>query len=86
MDGKNIILEQQDDHTNFGTTHRRNTTVLFDHQYFENTNTFDSAIPDENRSLRIGIDRLMGHFNFAMNEIHYQYRQASERKWMGLRR
>ena len=28
----------------------------------------------------------MGHFNFAMNELHYQYRQASERRWMGLRR
>ncbi|MCX6824516.1 MAG: hypothetical protein NT085_05325 [candidate division SR1 bacterium] len=86
MDGKNIVLEQQDDHTNAGGTHRRNTTVLFDHQYFENTNTFDSTRGNENRRLRVGIDRMMGHFNFAMNELHYQYRQASERRWMGLRR
>ncbi len=86
MDGNNIVLEQQDNQTNFGTTHRRNTTVLFDHQYFENTNTFDARTGNENRRLRVGIDRLMGHFNFAMNELHYQYRQASERRWMGLRR
>jgi len=86
MDGKNIVLEQQDDHTNTWGTHRRNTTVLFDHQYFENTNTFDSTSGNENRRLRVGIDRLMGHFNFAMNELHYQYRQATEKKRMGLRR
>ena len=86
MDGKNIVLEQQDDHTNAWGTHRRNTTVLFDHQYFENTNTFDSTRGDENRKLRVGIDKMMWHFNFAMNELHYQYRQASERRRMGLRR
>ena len=86
MDGKNIVLEQQDDHTNAWTTHRRNTTVLFDHQDFESTNTFDSTRGNENRRLRVGIDRMMGHFNFAMNELHYQYRQASEKRWMGLRR
>ncbi|HMS91410.1 MAG TPA: hypothetical protein PKC87_04275, partial [Candidatus Absconditabacterales bacterium] len=86
MDEKNIVLEQQDNQTNFGGTHRRNTTVLFDHQLFENTNTFDSATGNANRRLRIGIDRMMGHFNFAMNELHDQYRQASERRWMGLRR
>lgn len=86
MDGNNIVLEQQDNKTNFGGTHRRNTTVLFDQKYFENSNTFDSTSGHENRRLRIGIDKLMGHFNFAMNELHYQYRQASERKRMGLRR
>lgn len=86
MDGDNIVLEQQDNQANHGGTYRRNTTVLFDHQYFENTNTFDSTRGNENRRLRVGIDKLMGHFNFAMNELHYQYRQASERKWMGLRR
>lgn len=86
MDGQNIVLEQQDNQTNYGGTFRRNTTVLFDHQYFENTNTFDATTGNENRRLRIGIDRLMGHFNFAMNELHYQYRQASERRRFGLRR
>lgn len=86
MDGDNIVLEQQDNQTNYGGTHRRNTTVLFDYKYFENTNTFDSTRGNENRRLRIGIDRLMGHFNFAMNELHYQYRQATERRWLGLRR
>jgi hypothetical protein len=43
MDGNNIVLEQQDNQTNFGGTHRRNTTVLFDHKEFESTNTFDST-------------------------------------------
>lgn len=86
MDGDNIVLEQQDNQTNYWGTHRRNTTALFDYKYFENTNTFDSKRGDENRRLRIGIDRLMGHFNFAMNELHYQYRQATERRRLGLRR
>jgi hypothetical protein len=86
MDGENIVLEQQDNATNYGGTHRRNTTVLFDQKYFENSNTFDSTSGHENRRLRVGIDKLMGHFNFAMNELHYQYRQASERRRIGLRR
>ncbi len=86
MDGNNIVLEQQDNQTNFGGTYRRNTTVLFDYQYFKNTNTFDSTRGADNRKLRVGIDRLMGHFNFVMNELHYQYRQATERRRMGLRR
>lgn len=86
MDGDNIVLEQQDNQKNYGGTYRRNTTVLFDHKYFESTNTFDSKIGDENRRLRIGIDKLMGHFNFAMNELHYQYRQATERRRLGFRR
>ncbi len=86
MDGNNIVLEQQDNQANYGGTYRRNTTVLFDYKYFENTNTFDSDRGNENRRLRIGIDRLMGHFNFAMNELHYQYRQATERRRLGLRR
>jgi hypothetical protein len=86
MDGDNIVLEQQDNQTNYGGTHRRNTTILFDYKYFENSNSFDATRGNENRRLRIGIDRLMGHFNFAMNELHYQYRQATERRWLGLRR
>ncbi len=86
MDGDNIVLEQQDNQSNYWNTYKRNTTVLFDHQYFENTNTFDSYMWDDNRKLRVGIDKLMGHFNLAMNELYYQKRQATERRWMGLRR
>lgn len=86
MEDKNIVLEEQDNQTNFGSTYRRNTTVLFDYQLFENSNTFDATRGDENRRLRVGIDQMMGHFNFAMNELHCQYRQASEKRRMGLRR
>ncbi|MEI7918907.1 MAG: hypothetical protein WCH65_01475 [bacterium] len=84
MDDDNIVLEQQDNQANFGATYRRNTTVIFDHKYFENTNTFDSTRGNENRRLRVGIDKLMGHFNFAMNELHDKYRKTTERRWMGL--
>jgi hypothetical protein len=41
MDEKNIVLEDQDEITNYGPgrTNRRITQVLFDYQLFKNTNT-----------------------------------------------
>lgn len=84
MNGKNIIMEEQDDNTNFWWTNRRITEVLFDYQLFENTNQFDNLY--DNRSLRTWIDYLMDHFNYAMNSLHTQYRQATERRRLWLRR
>jgi hypothetical protein len=46
---KNIIVEDQDEATNYGTNNRRITQVLFDYKLFENTNTFEGT---NNRSLR----------------------------------
>ncbi len=78
MDNNNVVLEDQDDQTNFGGNKRRITEVLFDYKLFDNTNTFEGAT---NRSLRQGIDKLMGHFNKAMNQTHEQYRKATEKKF-----
>lgn len=49
IDKDNILLEDQDDKTNYGTTNRRITKKIFDYQLFKNTNTFDGG---SNRSLR----------------------------------
>lgn len=38
---KNIIVEDQDETTNYGGNNRRITQVLFDYKLFENTNTFE---------------------------------------------
>lgn len=77
IDKDNILLEDQDDKTNYGTTNRRITKKIFDYQLFKNTNTFDGG---SNRSLRWGIENLMSHMNLALNQAHAQYRKASERK------
>jgi hypothetical protein len=42
LDGKNIVLEDQDDLTNHGGTNRRITQTLFDYSLFESTNSWES--------------------------------------------
>ncbi len=73
LDWDSIVLEEQDD-----TWSKRNTTKLFDYKLFETTNTFDSGIAGDNRSLRNGIDVLMSHMTFALNERHDQFCKATE--------
>ncbi|MEI6426159.1 MAG: hypothetical protein WCO66_02280 [Candidatus Absconditabacteria bacterium] len=92
LDGKNIILEDQDDLTNHATG-RRITTTLFDYSLFESTNSFEDpnrsgrhVLAPDNRTLRIGLERLTKHFNVAMNQVNANYDCATERKLGGLLR
>jgi len=73
MDGDNIVLEEQDD-----TLSKRSTSKLFDYKLFEATNTFESTIADDNRSLRNWIDKLMWHMTCALNKRHNQFCKATE--------
>lgn len=72
MDDKNILLYERDD-----TKAKRKIKTLFDYESFVNTNTFHGK--KDSTSLQTAIDGLMGHFNYAMNEYHEQYRTAT--KW-----
>jgi hypothetical protein len=72
MDDKNIVLYNRDD-----TGTKRRIDTLFDYNSFITTNSFHSAGGGDNRSLQTAIDELMGHFNYAMNEYHDQYRNAT---------
>lgn len=72
MDDKNIVLYNRDD-----TGTKRRIDTLFDYNSFITTNSFHSAGAGDNRSLQTAIDELMGHFNYAMNEYHDQYRNAT---------
>jgi len=93
LDGKNIVLEDQDDLTNHGGTNRRITQTLFDYSLFESTNSWESpnrswrnVLQPDNRTLRAGIDRLTRHFNRAMNELNTNYNCATQRRMLGLLR
>jgi len=70
MNDKNITLYERND-----TWGVRTERILFDYDAFVTTNTFHGA--GDNRSLQTAIDELMGHFNFAMNEYHEGYRNAT---------
>lgn len=75
MDDKNIALYEWDD-----TGAKRRVNTLFDYNGFVTTNTFHNVIrgrENDPKSLQTAIDGLMGHFNYAMNEYHKQYRNAT---------
>jgi len=76
LDWDNIVLEEQNDNWS-----KRVTTKLFDYKLFELTNTFDSSIVNDNRSLRRWIDSLMSHVTLALNERHEQFCKATEFRW-----
>lgn len=68
---KNITLYDWDDAGGI-----RAEKILFDYDAFVATNTFHGT--GDNRSLQTAIDELMGHFNYAMNTYHEQYRKATK--------
>jgi len=70
MDKNDIVLYERDD-----TWAKRRIDTLFDYDSFVTTNTFHGAW--DSRSLQTAIDWLMGHFNYAMNEYHEQYRNTT---------
>jgi len=87
LDGKNIVLEDQDDLTNHNGTNRRVTKTLFDYSLFESTNSFEDpnrsgrhVLTPDNRTLRRGLEVLTKHFNVAMNQVNANYDCATERK------
>lgn len=82
MREKDIVVEEHDE---TGAIYKKEPVVVFDYGLFEASNAFDSG-PQENRKLRVGIDKIMAHFNIAMEKVHEQYRDATERKRLGLRR
>ena len=90
MDGKNIVLDDEDDLTNYGGTNRRITQTLFDYSLFEGTNSWEhtnnlgrtvTPAPD-NRNLRMGIDRITRHFNCAMGQLNDTYNQSTQRRFL----
>lgn len=94
MDGKNIVLDDEDDLTNYGWTNRRITETLFDYSLFEGTNSWEhrntlgrtvTPAPD-NRNLRMGIDRITRHFNCAMGQLNDIYNESTQRRFLGIMR
>gem|GEM_PF-1915032 len=92
MDGKNIVLDDEDDLTNHGGTNRRITETLFDYSLFEGTNSWEhtntlgrtvTPAPD-NRNIRMGIDRITRHFNCAMGQLNDTYNQSTQRRFLGI--
>lgn len=69
MDDKNISLYERDD-----SGAKRRIETLFDYDSFATTNTFHGA--NDSKSLQTAIDELMGHFNYAMNTYHENYRKT----------
>lgn len=72
-----VVVYDLDDWTNRGGNTKRITEVLFDQKMFENTNDF-------NGSLRAWIENISSHFNFAMNDVHKNYRKATKKRLRGM--
>ena len=75
----NIIVRQVD---NLTTLNKEDWEIIFDQDKFVNMNIFDES--GNNWALRQWLDVMGIHFNLAMNALHKQYRQWTERRLLWL--
>ena len=79
VDNWNIVIRQVE---NLNTLDIEDSEIIFDQEKFINMNEFDKS--NYNWALRQWLDKLWEHFNLAMNELHKQYREWVDRRFLNI--